>query len=265
MSDITFEPELNQPPPRAVRYRDGLNVGCGLWAPRLLILPHTIVGIGALSVALYFTALFIAVGLFGADYEGKITKKDDSRAVKGTKYYYAKYEYTVVDQQHNAEVEVSAERYAEINEGDAITVRALEFAPESGQWPRVPGHWPIKDLGAKLFFALFWNGVVSIFLWHLYVPYWRQWLLVRHGVPTSGIIRKITVQRSKGSQSYRIDYEYAAIPVDDCLSKTFQGKTTSRVKGVEFANVGDLITVLYRPNKPHRSVAYRYSTYRADL
>ena len=263
MSDYPFEPELNQPTPRRVRYRDGLNTGCGLWFVRLFMLPHTIVGIGALAIVLYFTGLFIGVGLFGKDFDGKITKKDDSRTGKGTRYYYLKYEYTVAGQQHTDEVSVSAERFAEINEGDAITVRALEFAPESGQWPRVPGHWPITGLGAKWLFALFWNGVLSVFLWHLYVRPWRQRVLARYGLTTSGIIRKVTEVQNRGSKSYRIDYEYAGIPLDDCLSRTFQGRTESSVKGAEFARVGHLITVLYLPGKPHRSVAYRYSDYRA--
>src|SRR5262245_32613943 len=107
MSDHVFEPELNSPIPRRVGYRDGVATGCGIWFIRLFILPHTIGGIGFLCLAIGSTGLFLAVGLFGTTYEGRIVKKDDTRAVKGTKHWYVQYTYDVDGQAYWSEVQVS--------------------------------------------------------------------------------------------------------------------------------------------------------------
>lgn len=263
MTEHTFEPELNVALPRRVRLRDGFRAGCALWFVRLFLLPHTLVGIGILCAALWTTGIFLAVGVFGSSYDGVIVKKDASRAVKGTKGWYVKYTYTVDGREYATEVSVSKERFAEINEGDAITVRALESSPESGPWPRVPGHWPITELGGKWIITLFWNGIMSVFLWNMYVRPWRIRRLVRWGWPTEGIIRDVQMKTGKGSTSYRINYEYASCPVDGSDGQLFSGKMTSTVKDASYAQTGHLITVLYDPNKPTRSVVYRYSDYRA--
>ena len=106
---------------------------------------------------------------------------------------------------------------------------------------------------------------MSFFIWHIYVRTWRQWWLIRDGVPTMGIVRQVTEQQNKGSKSYRIEYEYVVTPTDGSEGRTFTGRITSTVKGAELAAKGDLVTVLYSPRKLHRSVAYRYSDYRAAL
>ncbi len=260
-----FEPELNLPTPRQVRYRNGFATGCGMWSIRLFLLPHTIVGIGALCVALWSTGVYVAVGLFGTNYEGRIVKKDESRSSKGVKHYYMKYTFTVDRQPYSEDVPVSQERFAEIHEGDAITVRALESAPDTGQWPRIPGHWPIQELGGKWFFALFWNGVMSIFVWQMYVVPYRQCGLVRWGQPTEGIIRNKTKQVNKGTKSYRLTYEFAAPAADGSKGQVLTGKMTTTLTEAANAHEGQLVTVLYHPDKPWRNTLYAYSCYRAAI
>lgn len=263
MSEFTFEPELLETAPRRVKFRDGYKAGCGMWGIRIIMLPHTIIGVGFLVLAVGTTLQFFAVALLGTNCEGKIVKKDDSRSVKKSPRYYLLYEFTLDERIHTGEVQVDVEQFRAVNEGDPISVRAWDVLPDRGQWPRVSGHWQILSIGETWIPALFWNGVLSFFIWHMYVRPWRQRCLVRSGVPTAGIVRRVTEQQHKGSKSYRIEYEYAAIPLDDTVSRTFKGRTTSTVKGAELAKEGDLITILYFPNKPHRSVAYRYADYRA--
>lgn len=164
MSGFSIEPELNSPTPRRVGYRDGAKTGCGLWFIRLFLLPHTIIGIGFLSVAIGSTGLYVAVGLFGETYDGKVVKKE-TRKHKTGKTNYAHYVFTADGREHTGEVSISEAGFAEIRESDAITVRALEAWPERGNWPRVPGHSPLRDIGAMWLAALFWNGIMSVFLW----------------------------------------------------------------------------------------------------
>jgi hypothetical protein len=263
MTNLTFESELNGPTPRPVRYRDGWNAGCGLWCVRLFTLPHTIVGITVLCIAIASTGQFAAVGLLGKSYEGKIVKKDDSRSTKGTRHYYVQYTYDVDGRGYRGEVKVTKDRFDEMREGDAITVRAWDVMPDSGQWPRVPGHLPIEDLGGKWFFAVFWNGLMSVFLWMVYVRPWRQRQLVRIGIPTQGIIRDVNTYTNKGTKNYVLKYEYAVPATEEQPGQVLHGRLTSTVKAAAGANRGDVVTVLYHPQKPRRSLLYAYSDYRA--
>jgi hypothetical protein len=199
MTNFTFEPELNRPTPRPVRYGDGCQTGCGIWFVRLFMLPHTLVGIGFLCAAIWFTSQFAAVGLFGTTCDGKVVKKDDTRRTKGARRYFVIYTYELNGQAHTSELLVDEQRFAEINEGDAITVRVWEATPDSGQWPRLPGYWPIGRVGGAWLVAVFWNSILSIFLWTFYVRPWRQRQLVRIGIPAEGIIRDVSTYVNKGT------------------------------------------------------------------
>ena len=58
-------------------------------------------------------------------------------------------------------------------------------------------------------------------------------------------------------------YEYAA-PADDLLGPTlYTRKMTSTQTAAAATKPGDLVTVLYDPRKPKRSVIYRLTDYRA--
>jgi hypothetical protein len=244
-----------------VYYRDGVATGCGLWFVRLFILPHTIVGIGFLCLAIGSTGLYVAVGLFGDTYQGKITKKEIRKSKSG-KSHYAHFAFTANDREYTGEVSISEVRFGEINEGDAITVRALESWPGQGNWPRVPGHWPLLDVGVMWLVAVFWNGILSIFLWGAYVrPMRIKWLL-RYGQPTQGIVRAVQERRGKGATTYQIAYDYVAPSPDGGEGQLFNKKMSSSRKESAHAGAGDLVTVLYNPRKPWRSVIYRYSEYR---
>lgn len=263
MTNFTFEPELNRTPPRPVRYRHGWQAGCGVWFIRLFMLPHTIIGIGFLCYAIASTGLFAAVGLLGSNYDGRIVKKDDTRSSKGTRHYYVQYVYDVDGQGYSGEVKVDKERFDQVREGDAITVRAWDVMPDSGQWPRVPGHWPASCVGELWAVTMFWNGILSIFLWWMYVRPWRQRRLVRIGIPTAGIIREVNMQVNKGTKSFVIRYEYAVPATDDRPGQVLNGKLRSTVKNAEHAKRGDVATVLFHPRKPSRSLLYAYCDYRA--
>jgi hypothetical protein len=258
-----IEPELTGPTPRRVRYRDGWATGCGLWFIRLFILPHTLIGIGILGAALGATGVYVGVLALGTDCQGAVVKKEERPGSKGKTYRYVDYEYMVAGRVHTGRVTMSEVDYEQVTVGDRFTVRALESAPQTDPWVRLPGQTPLADVGGKWLMALFWNGILSIFLWTVYVRPWQVRRLVRRGQPTEGIVRAATVSINKGTKSYHLTYEYAA-PADDLLGPTlFTRKMTSTQKAAADVKVGDLVTVLYHPHKPRRSVIYKLTDYRA--
>jgi hypothetical protein len=257
------EPELSAPTPRRVRYRDGFAAGCAVWFVRLFVLPHTIIGVGILGTALWATGVYVGVLAAGTDYQGAVVKKEERPASKGRTYRYVHYEYMVGGQLHTGQVTMSGADYEQVAVGDRFAVRALESAPETDPWVRLPGQTPVADVGGKWLMALFWNGVVSVFVWAVYVHPWRVRRLVRWGQPTEGIVRAVTVSINKNTKSYHVTYEYAA-PGDDLLGPTlYTRKMTSTQKAAAATKVGDLVTVLYDPDRPKRSVIYRLTDYRA--
>src|SRR4051794_10637986 len=141
-----IEPELTGPTPRGVRYRDGWATGCGLWVVRLFLLPHTIIGIGALVVAMWSTGVYVGVLAFGTDCPGAVVRKTERPGSKGKTYRYVDYEYTANGRLYTGRVSVDADEYRQVNTGDRVTVRALESAPDTEPWPRLPGSTPLRAL-----------------------------------------------------------------------------------------------------------------------
>jgi hypothetical protein len=262
MPDHTFETELTSPPPRRVGYRGGAKMGCGLWFIRLFILPHTLVGIGLLCAACWYTGMYAAVSLLGEICDGKIVKKE-TRKHKSGQTHYAHYVFTSDGNEYAGEVSVNEAGFAQINEGDAITVHALSAWPNQCHWPRVPGHSPLLTIGGVWAATLFWNGILSVFFWGAYLRPLRNRWLIRYGEPTQGIVREVKAYQGKGAASYRITYEYATPPRDGAESQLHTRKITSTSKEAANARAGELVTVLYYPQKPWRSLVYPYSEYRA--
>jgi hypothetical protein len=255
-----IEPELTVPTPRRVRYRDR-GTGCGLWFVRLFILPHTIIGAGALGAALTFTAMYLAVWLFGDEHPAGVVKRSEQRGSKGM-HHTIEYEYTVAGRPHAGRVSVNADQYRQIAEGDRFTVRALAAAPEARAWVRLPGQTPLLEVGAAWLVALFWNGVLSVFLWNVYLRPWRMRRLVRWGRPAPGIVRGQTVSTTKGTKLYHLTFEYAA--ADEAgAAAVFTGKMASTQAAAASARAGDVVTVLYDRRKPGRSLIYKYADFRA--
>src|SRR5437868_5657433 len=81
-------PTVLPPPPRSVRLRKGSSK-VGVWGVRLFILPHQLIGIGAL-VALGF---FILAVLLGSDVTARVSSVSQSRTVKHGTTSYADFTY----------------------------------------------------------------------------------------------------------------------------------------------------------------------------
>jgi hypothetical protein len=261
MPPHAFEPELDQPFPRRVVARDGCTYGCGLWLGRLFMLPHTLAGLFILYLALRATVLYLGVLLAGTEIEGHITAKSE-RLGKKTTHYMADYAFAVNGDTYAAEMTVDVNEYAALREGQTIAVRAWEPSPHAAHWVRGFGGHPLAPVLAAWFGALFWNGFMGVITWFLYVAPWRKRRLVRYGVPTTGVVRAIAYCKDGKAEARRIEYEYTPGP-----SEVFGGRRSASVKvtpaQAKEVKVGNVLTVLYDPRRPRRSVLYRFSDYKA--
>lgn len=251
-------------PPRRLQRRPGR--GCGplaeSWLLRLFILPHTIIGIGAIAAALFS----VFVWLFGADVPGRITKLDITPGKKGD-YYYVHYAYTVDGIEYANTTTVSSDIYGSLRVGQAYDARVFRPVPTWMPLPRGPGSSASTLLGL-LFFALFWNGLLSIGLWMAWVAPWRPWLLLRHGLATAGAVLGKEVRRgNKGATSHVVRYGYAATVAEEGSlagrRETFEREMNITPEDYVSVTVGQPVTVIYRARKPKRSLIYEFADYEA--
>jgi Protein of unknown function (DUF3592) len=266
LPEYTLEPELTTPPPRRVRAREGCGHGCGLWGVRLFIMPHTLAGVFLASQAVSAILIYLGVLFVGTEVEGRIVKKTATPGKKQT-YYEVEYVFTLNGNDYADKRGVDAEDYAAINEGQRISVRVLAMSPQSGHWPGIPRASPISQVAGTIFGALLWNGILSVFLWYLYVRPWRQRQLVRYGEAVAGTVSEVKSSPTKGGTAYTITYQYR-VPFDPKTGDTDRHATGKvRLEPPQSAadvQPGDLLTVLYDPRKPTRSTLYRFSDYKAE-
>jgi hypothetical protein len=256
----TIDAELTSPTPREVRYRDGFRTGCGAWAGRLILLPHTIAGLFLLVAALTLTVQYVRIGLFGLEVDGRIVQKTSYKGGKGGWYYGVDYTYTVDGVTYRQRSSVNHDAYDRMTEGDAVAIRALESDPETGHWARLPGKSALLDMLVPWAMAVFWNSIMCVFLWPLYVRPTRYRRLVRMGEPVAGTVLDVS-RRNTRPASWKVTYAYP-IPNPDGLTRTMR-TTAMVIARPTTLEPGTSVTVLYDPAKPTRSVVYALTPYRA--
>ncbi|TMQ30495.1 MAG: hypothetical protein E6K70_24080 [Planctomycetota bacterium] len=252
-------------PPRRLRRRPGRGCGplVGLWFVRLFILPHTLIGIALAGAA----AFGLFVWLFGADIPGRITSLDVARGRKGGNRYQVDYAYSVAGIQYPGTTYVSANVYAGLRVGDAYPVRVFRPLPTWMPQPRGPGS-SASMVFALPFFALFWNGILSVFLWMAWVAPWRVWLLMRYGLATAGVVAgKHTRPGNKGSTNRLIRYRFKVTLEEEgtgaALPETFEREMSVMPSDYAAAKMDQPVTVIYHPKNPKRSLVYEFSEYEA--
>jgi len=261
-SPIAIDSDLATPPPRVVHYRDGLGAGCGLWALRLFILPHMVVGVWLLGTALLATVQYVRVLSVGVECDGRVVKKTAEKGSKGHTYYSVEYAYPVNGVEHTGRVGVDPDVYDGLKEGDPVRVRTLESDPEKNPWPRIGSQSAPMGVLIAWGIALFWNGIMSVGVWGLYVRPWRARRLIRYGEPVPGTVRNWAAVPVKGGTAYKLTYEYTA-PDASGLPAPRTGKMTSERKEAADYKPGRAVTVVYDPERPWRSVIYALGDYRA--
>jgi len=246
-------PELAHRPPRAIRRKDGALGGCGLVFGRLFIMPHTIAGICLLCmVPLTFAEMY-----FGAVHQGSIVAKWTTYSKRTN--YHLRYTYDIAGRHRTAERSCSQKEYDPINpardppptiEIHSIDILGLHFhealLPDESRWGKVA---VIAGM------ALFWNGVVSVFVFLFWIAPWQEKRLYRRGTPVPGrVFGKHT--RSGKSVSYYVDYEFIH-PQFGMLRKDVAVQS----KPYHQAHDGQMVTILCYPHKKRPSLIYEFGNF----
>ena len=248
--------ELQRPPPRAIRRKDGMLGGCGLIFIRLFILPHMIAGV----IVLLLVPLTLAEVFFGEVQQGQII---DKWTTKGKKtYYHIKFAYDADGSQRTGERTCSQAQYEAMGDlkrkqpPPSIEIRGLHVLGHFYHEDLLPGESRWGKVVPFLVFALFWNGLLYVFVHMAWIAPLQEKRLYRRGTPVPGRITGKHTRQGK-SVSYYLEYEF--IQPRFGLLKKHQS-----VNGNQYyhqANAGQLVTVLCWPHKKRPALIYEFGNF----
>jgi hypothetical protein len=239
------------PPPRRVRGGPGL----AIWFGRVFVLPHTLVGLGIL-VAVAVHALWV---LFGVETTGHV-EGAHTGSRKGQTTYWVQYSYQTKSGTLTSSSDVPQPMYRALSSplGREIQVSHYELGPVHLSGLADVGS-PLGRLGAMMFFAAFWNGIMSVFLYGLWVMPYRQKQLVALGTATSGkVVRKRTQQRK--NTTYYVSYAF-----ETAAGEPVQAEMSTSRALFQKVEEEQAVTVIYWPEQPSRSTVQGLGDYQAEL
>ena len=227
----------------------------GLWFVRIFILPHTLVGFGAI-IYLLFLSLW---ALVGTDIPGVVTDTEITHSSKGNTYHTLKYQYQIGGQTKSGSGNVSATVYERFQVRDVprppVTVRYFALGPlEHAKLHESGRLW--GEVGMLLLWAAFWNGILSVFLYEVWIKPIRRRLLYRHGHPTDGTVLGKRTKPGK-TPRYYITYSFLHPDTGDLRN----AETEVLVADYDRAKINQPVTVLYAPGHPQRSTLYEFGGY----
>lgn len=255
----TIEPELLRPTPRPIRRRVGK--GCETGCLRLFILPHMCAGVFFIIMALHNSLVLIA----GQTVQARVLEHTTSHGKSTT--YRIRSAYVWDGREYENQASVSSSQYYSLSDGDTVAIKLLPIVPRHGVLV-APGASYFTLFGLPWLMAVFWNGVLSLFVYAAYIVPIIHKRIVSRGVPTRGrIIDKRTV--SGKSTSYYVKYEFepgTSLTGDSAWETRVSAAPLRREMSVsnmfwQQAGIGDEVTVLYIPNKPKMSLIYRFAEY----
>jgi hypothetical protein len=197
-------PELQRPTPRSIRRRQGAWAGCGLIFVRLFILPHMIIGMCLLlMVPITITEMF-----FGKVQQGRIVGKWIT-SVKRTNYHI-RYAYDADGIHRTGERSCSRSQYdaipdpARAQTPASIEIRSLTILGCHFHEALLAGESRWVKIAIFTLIALFWNGVMSVFIYMVWIAPWQEKRLYRWGTPVPG---RITAKHTRSGKriSYYLD------------------------------------------------------------
>ena len=232
----------------------------GLWFARIFTLPHTLIGIGAFG----YWCLLLLWALFASEIPGVVTGSDVQSSRKGGNTYTLRYQFQVGDEIKSGSSSVSRATYDRIRAMDVakppVTVRYFGidgFAHHQLREGR-SGIW--AGFGFLTIWMLFWNSMMGVFVYGIWIQPWRVRLLYKYGDVTGGLLVGKR-SRSGKSTTYYVSYTFK----HPLSGETVEGETQVRNRAAwEKAWEAQPVTVLYSFNKPRRSTVYEYGGYRVE-
>lgn len=248
---LNVKKELTLLPPRPTRRRPGRGWLIGF--QQLFILPHTLVGIGLIGFMIG-SWLFL---IFGTTVPAQITELKTTRGSKNTTAYEVHFRYQHFGSDHRDSTTVPKAVFDTFHQNDMVEVKVFPLPGTKFTQLKYPGAMDshVVKVMVSTGMALFWNGIVSVFLWALYIrPLINRWL-VRNGWPAPGRITSKSVSSGK-STSYYVEYQF-----DLPKEGTQQGKMEVTSDAYSLVNNGDSVSVLYSTKKPGWNVVYELADY----
>ena len=207
--------------------------------------------------------LTVLTAAFGTDLVATVTKAYTREGSKGGTIYYINYQYSAGGRVYTNSESVGQGIYAAVSspedlESGAATVRVRHF--ELGPFRHhqlTQGHSTWRRAGEALLIALFWNGILSVFVTLAWIAPIRQRRLVRHGHVTKGTIVSTRQRSGKGTIYYaKFRFRNPENGVEIEREMELPGKNAYDV-----AHAGRPVTVLYLPRNPRRAVVYEFCWY----
>lgn len=239
----------------------------GIWILRLFLLPHTLVGAGTLAAAIGYPIW----ANFGRDHRAKVTQtRSYSTSSKGktNQHHEITYSYQLNGRERTGKEDVEESTFLAVGGTTSmpleaprygtITVRGIGFGPPMYYDAVIePGQslWP-KWFGIT-FFALFWNGILSVFLYAAYYVPWRTRRLYRRGQVGFGVITNKYTTTGK-NRSHYIEYDFFTATGQPGHGKTQVADRTS----FDAANLRQNVIVLHADGKTRPSVLYEFGGYK---
>lgn len=234
------EPELNAAPPRPVQLTRVGKLSAGLW------------GAMALAVVGY---VFLApprpapisplLEAEGAAATAEVHAKNERNTASGEPSYYVSYHFeTGRGEQVRESRPVPRAIYDEIAVGDSFEVIYFPDNPQQNFVPRLAGQ--------EIPPALRWAAVGLLGVLFLAYDQQRRFhrKLVSHGKPTAGVVEG--VRRRGATRVFTVRYKLHGQ----------EGRLRGSERNPRRAD-GDVVTVLYLPERPERTLLYFASLYRA--
>jgi hypothetical protein len=233
-----------------------------IWFARLFILPHVCVGVGLMGVFV----LTVLTAFFGTDIEARVTKAYTTRG-KNRTIYNLDYTFSAGGHNYTKSDTVSqntystANRFSDIQEGTAkVKVRFFQAGPFHYHICTQDSS-PGSRIGLMLFFALFWNAILSVFVYLLWISPLRDRRLLHSGEAIGGVIVSNRINPGRKSTTYKATFRFNhPITGEEIQCEiTLPGR-----EQFEAAIEGRTITVIYSPRKPRRALVYELSGYTVD-
>ena len=249
--------KLLPPPPRRVHGR----LGGGLWFVRIFLLPHMLVGIGAVGY-LVFLLLWLP---FGVDYPATVVGSKISHSSKHGDTYTLRYRFEAGGETRFDSVSVGWPVYQACQNQipgqtyPTLTAHYFGLGPLHHSALREVGSlW--SEIGFLTLWAAFWNGVLSIFVYLIWVKPLRARSLYKYGASTSGKLLNKRVRTGKSATFY-VSYEFN----DPASGSRYESEIQVwRAGEWQEAVFGQPVTVLFAQNHPKRSTVYEFGGYRIE-
>lgn len=234
--------------------------GWGVWFGRLFLLPHVCIGAGLL---LFLPFVIVWAG-FGVQVTGHVVDGHISRSSKGSVSYKLDFVYDLNGVAYQDSQSVGQQAYHQLrpaprNDMAPMPVTILHFNIGPLRYAGIlDARSRASVFWRAFFFALFWNAIVSLFVWLLWiVPQRKKWLFT-HGQATLAAISTKRKQRNRNSTSYlvKIAFEHPATH-----ARLEREVAVNSKKDWEKLEIGQIVTALCHPTNLKRVAVAEFGPY----